>query len=92
MWLNMNWRRMIGDMYWKSYYYYRPEITKLLENCKYTDQDDHIASCARGMAMADSVIFLLFKLNIELNYLYQFHYEISVAPAPSEKTIYVRLD
>ena len=62
MWLNMNWRRMIGDRYWKSHYYYGPEITKLLDNCKYTDQDDHIASCARGMAMADRVMLLLFRL------------------------------
>lgn len=36
-----------------SHYYYGPEISKLINQCKYTDQDDHIPSCARGMAMAD---------------------------------------
>jgi carboxypeptidase C (cathepsin A) len=61
MWLNFNWRRMIGDRFWMSHYYYGPEISQLINRCKYTDDDDRIPSCARGMYFADRVIFCLFK-------------------------------
>jgi carboxypeptidase C (cathepsin A) len=57
MWLDMNWRRMIGDRFWASHYYYGPEISQLLTKCKYTNQDDSIPSCARGMYMAEQVNF-----------------------------------
>lgn len=62
MLLDWNWRRMIGDKFWMSHYYYGPEISKLINQCKYTDQDDHIPSCARGMAMADRVYFLFISI------------------------------
>jgi hypothetical protein len=58
MLLDMNWRRKIGDNFWRSHYYYGSEISQLLSNCKYTDEDDSIPSCARGMIMADRVIIL----------------------------------
>ena len=59
MWLNWNWRRMIGDKFWMSHYYYGPEISALIAKCKYTDDDYKIPSCARGMALADKVIPLV---------------------------------
>ena len=60
MWLNMDWRRQIGDKFWMSHYYYGPEISQLISKCQYKDydQDASIPSCARGMAMADRVLFL----------------------------------
>lgn len=57
MWLNSNWRRSIGDKFWMSHYYYGPEITQLISRCKYTDDDEKIPSCARGMYFADRVNF-----------------------------------
>lgn len=57
MWLNMNWRGMIGDRFWASHYYYGPEITKLLSKCSYTDDDAKVPSCLRGMFLAERVSF-----------------------------------
>lgn len=57
MWLNWNWRRMIGDRFWLSHYYLGPEIAELLSKCKYTDQDPRIPSCAKGIELAEKVYF-----------------------------------
>lgn len=53
----LNWRRKAIDTFYSRHYFYGPEITQLLANCKYTADDLLTSSCIIGKKLADQVRF-----------------------------------
>jgi cathepsin A (carboxypeptidase C) len=51
----LHWRRQARNTYYNNHYFFSPEIQGLIENCRYTSEDDTNLLCRLGNKLADQV-------------------------------------